>query len=206
MEAAAAERRIVLPRLTAQDLTDLLVWLRNLPATRQEPATFQTTSGANGQELFESKGCAKCHHTSPALGARIKGSSLTEIAATMWNHAPGMISAGAHPAQFQPGEMRELLSYLWARQFFEDAGNAARGRRVFASKQCGICHTGPSAVGPNFDTAGRSFSAAGMVSALWRHGPAMLQQMQARGVHWPRFEANAMSDLIAYLNSKASSQ
>jgi hypothetical protein len=41
-----------------------------------------------------------------------------------------------------------------------------------------------------------------MVSALWRHGPAMLEQMRKDGVPWPRFEGSQMADLIAYLNSK----
>jgi hypothetical protein len=45
----------------------------------------------------------------------------------MFDHAPRM---KAQPAHFNPGEMRELLSYLWARQFFEDAGDAGRGKRI----------------------------------------------------------------------------
>ena len=40
-----------------------------------------------------------------------------------------------------------------------------------------------------------------MVSALWDHGPRMLEPMKQREVAWPRFTAQQMSDLIAYLNS-----
>jgi hypothetical protein len=39
-----------------------------------------------------------------------------------------------------------------------------------------------------------------MVAALWHHGPAMLQQMQSRGIPWPRLNTDDMSALIAYLN------
>jgi hypothetical protein len=41
-----------------------------------------------------------------------------------------------------------------------------------------------------------------MVSALWRHGPRMLEQMKQKGVAWPRFQTKEMSDLIAYLNPR----
>ena len=36
--------------------------------------------------------------------------------------------------------MRELVSYLWAQSFFENAGRAGAGRHVFVAKQCAICH------------------------------------------------------------------
>jgi hypothetical protein len=39
-----------------------------------------------------------------------------------------------------------------------------------------------------------------MTAALWRHGPAMLAQIQASGVRWPRLSAGDMAALIAYLN------
>jgi hypothetical protein len=39
----------------------------------------------------------------------------------------------------------------------------------------------------------------GMVSALWDHGPAMLDQMRGKNIRWPRFNTNEMADLIAYL-------
>jgi hypothetical protein len=45
-----------------------------------------------------------------------------------------------------------------------------------------------------------------MVSALWRHGPRMLDQMKTKGLGWPRFDGSQMADLIAYLNSGKPSQ
>ena len=42
----------------------------------------------------------------------------------MWDHEPRMPAA---PAPLSLGEMREIVSYLWADQFFEDAGNPAAG-------------------------------------------------------------------------------
>jgi len=39
------------------------------------------------------------------------------------------------------------------------------------------------------------------VSALWGHGPQMLDRMSQKGIEWPRFTAQQMSDLISYLNA-----
>src|SRR4051794_20154735 len=58
MQAVAGARRMSLPQLSAQDLVDLLVYVRNLPGRRESQGGFQTTSGANGEALFQSKGCS----------------------------------------------------------------------------------------------------------------------------------------------------
>jgi mono/diheme cytochrome c family protein len=189
-------KQIPWPVLSGQDLADLLVYLRNLPSTREKAGVFETAAGSGGEAIFESKGCVVCHHSGSAFGPRIKGRTLTEIAAGMWDHAPKMKT---QPAHFNPGEMRELLSYLWARQFFEDSGDAGRGKRVFAVKHCAECHGDPSTGAPKL--TGGAFTGITMVSALWHHGPRMLEQMKSKGVRWPRFDGREMSDLIAYLNS-----
>jgi mono/diheme cytochrome c family protein len=189
-------KQIPWPTLTGQDLSDLLVYLRNLPSTREKPGVFETASGSTGEAIFQTKGCVVCHYSSSSFGPQIKGRTLTEIAADMWDHAPKM---KAQPAHFNPGEMRELLSYLWARQFFEDSGDARRGKRVFAMKHCETCHGDASTGAPKL--TGGSFSGITMLSALWHHGPQMLEQMKSKGVQWPRFDRREMSDLIAYLSS-----
>jgi mono/diheme cytochrome c family protein len=189
------------PALNGQDLTDLLVYLRNLPAARSFEPRFDVTRGEQGPALFQAKGCAACHGSGDrlaGLAVRISGRTLTDIAAAMWNHAPRMAVLDAPPAVFQPGEMRELLSYLWARQFFEDARDPVRGRRVFVAKRCAGCHDTGAA--PKLPAPGRRYSSPAMVAALWHHGPAMLGTMKARGVAWPRLDGADISGLIAYLN------
>jgi mono/diheme cytochrome c family protein len=121
----------------------------------------------------------------------------------MWNHGPAMRAAGATPAHFDPDEMRDLLSYLWARQFFEGSGVATRGARLFTSKGCQGCHANPASGAPRIARGDRSVSAASMVSALWRHGPAMLDALKKMGKPWPQLTGTDMADLIAYLNSGA---
>lgn len=202
MQKVGEARHIALPQVTAQDLVDVLVYVRNLPVIRDSWAGFQTTSGANGPAIFQSKGCAGCHQAGSVLASRIKGRTVTEIAAAMWNHGPRMLAAGARPARFESGEMGELLSYLWAKQFFEDSGDEGRGKRLFTVKSCAECHSNGASGAPLLFASGREFSSASMVSALWRHGPAMLEQMKKQNVPWPRFDGLEMANLIGYLNSK----
>ena len=193
------------PTLTAQELTDILVYLRNLPFPPSKPASFQIGSSTEGEAVFRAKGCAGCHSSVSELSKSTRAKTLTEVAAAMWNHEPMLAKADVTPAKFAPNEMRDLLGYLWSQQFFGDAGSASAGRRVFVSKKCASCHEdashGAASKAPKLAVAG-GFNGATMVSALWRHGPSMLNQMKNQGVAWPQFEGSQMADLIAYLNSR----
>ena len=201
MLGEAGSERIRWPELNAQDLRDMLVYLRNLPSPPSKSAIFRIGAGNDGAAVFASKGCSNCHKSGAALASRIKGQTLTEIAASMWNHAPKMASAGAKPATLEAGEMSELLGYLWAEQFFASSGNAGAGRRLFAAKRCAACHEDASSGAPKLPDVKRSFSGAAMVSVLWHHGPRMLDQMKSKNIAWPRFDGAQMSDVIAFLNS-----
>ncbi len=196
MREEFSKRHLKWAELTSQDLTDLLVYLRNLPQMRNATTRVQISVGAEGEALFRSKGCEGCHTGRLALTGRLRGRTLTDIAAAMWNHQPRM---AASPPQLTVAEMREIASYLWAAYFFEDAGDAAAGRRVFTAKRCAVCHEGTSSSAPKL--AGRTFSGVTMAAALWHHGPQMLDQMKGKNISWPRFEGAQMSNLIAFLNS-----
>ena len=158
---------------------------------------MEISAGANGQALFESKGCVACHTGNNTLATRLKGETLTDIAVAMWNHEPRMAAARA---PFSLEEMREILSYLWAEQFFEGSGKPAAGARVFAAKRCAVCHNDPASGAPKLTGSKDSFTAATIVTALWHHGPGMFDQMKAKGIPWPRFDGSEMANLIAYLN------
>ncbi len=93
MREAFARKKIPWQELTAQDLSDILAYLQNLPQTRGMRTRFSFTSGEGGQAIFESKGCVKCHVGKLALEDRLHNLALTEIAVDMWNHAPRMIRA-----------------------------------------------------------------------------------------------------------------
>src|SRR5258706_9863749 len=101
MREEFARKNLAWPEVTAQDLADVLVYVRNLPAQRNIPFRVVIASGANGRSLFESKGCASCHRD-----LRLARMTLTDIAAEMWNHAPKMAS---NPPQITREEMREVV-------------------------------------------------------------------------------------------------
>ena len=185
--------------LDPQDLDDILVYLRNLPSRRGSGSAFDISAGANGAELFKSKGCAGCHTGKLELAPLLKNKTLTGIAAAMWNHEPKM---AAEPPRLTVDEMRALLGYLWASEFFTNSGNAGAGERLFASKHCVTCHSDAYSGAPALPRAGEIFTGATMVSALWHHGPRMLDQMQAKHIAWPHFDGQDMSNIIAYLDSK----
>jgi mono/diheme cytochrome c family protein len=200
MMAEMQQKKLAWPQLTTQDLADLLVYLRHLPAKPEGESVFITTSGTRGQELFESKGCKKCHDAGTLLRrASLDSRTLTAVAADLWDHAPRMKNP---PPHFEGEEMRELLSYVWANQFFAVNGNADRGKKVFTAKRCAVCHDDRSSGAPDLSKRQESANGATMVSVLWRHGPQMLELMRAKNIKWPRFESNEMSDVIAYLNSR----
>ena len=186
--------------LTAQDLTDLLVYLRHLTAVKVQTSSFQTTTGVAGEELFRDKGCAACHQAgNSAITWQLHGKTLTDLAARMWDHGMRMPTATTH---LEPNQMREILSYVWAGQFFQSNGDPRHGKRVFISKRCGACHDQAADGAPPLTQGSHQFSEITMVSALWRHGPTMLALMTERKMPWPRFDAKEMSDLIAYLNTR----
>jgi mono/diheme cytochrome c family protein len=199
MKEELAKRKIPRPTLTAQELTDMLVYLQHLPETRNETLNFTFPSSDKGEELFRAKGCAGCHTGALAFETVLKNQTLTQIAAAMWDHQPLMKTPSPTLSE---DEMREIVSYIWARQYFEGNGSAERGKRVFSEKHCATCHDDSSSGAPKLPTTKGGYSDITMVSTLWMHGPQMLDMMNARKLEWPRFTAPEMSDLIAYLNSR----
>lgn len=198
MRQAYAERKLRWSPLTAQELTDILVYLQNLPENRALVTAFDFPPSEPGAALFQSKGCAECHKGRLALEDRLRNLSLTGIAVAMWNHQPNMKE---QPPTLSQEEMRQLLGYIWARQYFRGSGDATRGRKVFDEKSCATCHNDASSGAPRLGKSAEGYSDITMVSVLWRHGPAMLDRMKQRNLAWPRFTAQQMTDLIAYLGS-----
>ena len=71
---------------------------------------------------------------------------------------------------------------------------------MFAARNCAECHGVAGSGAPDLRANAGSITGISIVSALWRHGPAMLDQMAAKGIRWPQFRSGEMGDLIAYLN------
>jgi len=202
MKKAMEARHVPWPELTSQDMADLLVYLQNLPETRNATLAFEVPSPEGGEALFHSKGCANCHTNQRAFENLLGDSTLTDVAAAMWNHAPLMFkNPESAPKPLTAPETRQILSYVWARQFFSTKGDAARGKKVFESQKCASCHNAPTGA-PQLDRGTGPYSAVRMVSILWKHGPAMEQHMQQKNISWPHLSPNDMANVIAYLNTR----
>jgi len=199
MQDAFARRKIAWQQLTTETLNDIAAWLRSLPETQHLANRFSNTSDRDGYKIFQAKGCVNCHKGNLALEDRLHNMTLTDIAVDMWNHAPRMIKPTPTLSQ---EEMRELLSFLWMRQFVYPTGSVAKGRDVFRTRRCADCHAGGTHGAPQLPGQARHYSEVTIISAIWGHGPQMLNRMKEAGIGWPRFRnPQELGDLLAYLNS-----
>ena len=198
MARALDRSEVPYPLFTAQELTDLLAWLR---ATRPPRGAAGTApeSPERGQALLVSKGCDGCHRGALALGAHRTRYSLTDFAAAMWNHP---FRTGDHQTPLSLEEMRRVVGYLVATQFFDERGDPVQGKRVFQSKRCSVCHDDSSSGAPDRSVMLGTMTSFGMVAALWKHGPAMLIAMRQRNIPWPQFNGSEMADVSAYLHGR----
>lgn len=199
------------PRFTTQNMVDLLVYLRNLPAARSHSATFRPGDPEKGRRTFE-RSCESCH----SFGARTAEHkidllkmravrTLTGYVTAMWNHAPLMRKrAGNNFPTLNFDEMSDLVAYLFAQRYFYEEGNVSRGAHVFESKKCVVCHEQrrQETRAPDLSMAAERYSPITMSTAIWRHGPAMLEMMKKEKLPWPQFTGPEMANLIAYLNSR----
>ena len=184
------------PSLTAQEMTDLLVYIRTRSAAaRAEKPLFHIVASADGAALFASKGCAACHDVNRLP---VRTLTLTAIAASMWNHATFLHN---QPPRFEGDEMRAVLGYYWAGQFFGIDGSASAGKKVFEAKRCTECHSG-AGPGPKLADQAGTFNPIRMVSVIWSHGPEMKALMEQRNIPWPTFKTGEMADLLAFLNQQ----
>ncbi len=167
-----------------------------------------------GMRSFFDKGCARCHsalgeggRSAPDL-ARAPASHLSsaELLAAMWNHAPEMWEKmrieGVAPPKFAEADMANLFAFVYSVRSLDEPGDAARGRRLLQEKRCLECH-GVGAEGkrqaPDLLKWAAYRNPVSWIQAMWNHAPAMQSVMASRGVKWPVFDGNDVSDLIAYI-------
>jgi len=110
MGASAAKAKKKWPRLTGAELTDMLVYLQNLPGSKRLKGEFSPASAETGKQLFSSKGCAHCHTGSNSLARRREGGrSMNDVVAAMWNHSQSMLQ---DPPSLNSEEMTRLVGYV----------------------------------------------------------------------------------------------
>jgi len=124
MDSAMSNRGIRWPRLSEQDVVDLVTFLSTQAGTQPEAYDLSIGEPEQGQAVFENS-CTTCH----SLGHREKSkvdllsrkgpSSVTGYIAAMWNHAPAMWEKmrAQHlpPPKFTESEMTNLFAFLYWR-------------------------------------------------------------------------------------------
>lgn len=198
MKRAMSEHRDEWVQLTSQDLADIVVYLQNLPGVRNKTPEFWLPDPINGVTLFHEKGCDGCHTGSLSLEKRLANQTLTDIAAAMWNHAPKM----ATNLILQPEEMRQIVAFVWGKQYLGPSGNASKGKLVFEKRRCATCHNDPQTNTSKMSRGEKVFSPLTMVGVVWQHGPQMLETMKSRNIEWPRLTPEEMSNVVAFLNTR----
>jgi mono/diheme cytochrome c family protein len=105
------------------------------------------------------------------------------------------------PPQLSPRETGDLIAFLATVNYFDPVGDAKAGKKIFADKQCVVCHQieGVGGVfGPSLDSVVQ-FGPIFFAATMWNHGPSMAEAMQARGIKRPLFSGSELRDLIAYV-------
>jgi cytochrome c551/c552 len=170
-----------------------------------------------GTRLFVNKGCARCHafkgeggKIGPDFGKVDLGDTLFELASKLLNHIPPMIQGMERMKMIRPDltgdEITDICAYLYFLKFFDEPGNATRGKYLFNEKGCSNCHplSGRGKEGePGLDRFPQNISPIYLSEMIWNHGPVMIAQMVKRGMKWPTFEGTEMMDLLAYIKINA---
>lgn len=198
MKQAFAARQFKWVTMNGQDLTDLTAYFQSLPQSAHNPVDFWLPGPEQGRAMFHEKGCDRCHNQGITPEHRLAGQTLTGIAASMWNHAARI----PDPPHIGVDEMRQIVAYIWEKQYQDVGGDIARGQQAFENKKCTVCHDDSSSGAPHLGGVNGTYSPTRMVSVLWKHGPAMLEQMRKKNIAWPTFSPAELSDLTAYLNSR----
>jgi cytochrome c2 len=168
---------------------------------------------SKGRYLFINRGCARCHSIGnlgrkigPDLSSIGRGKSFLQIAASLWNHAPGMAKAMAQQGIARPAftseEMNDLVFYFYYLNYSDKTGDRAMGLNVFSRKGCINCHSvrgiGAS-VAPSLDKYQKDSDPFAIAQAMWNHGPRMAEKMEKLGITSPQFLPKEMTDLMAFI-------
>jgi len=205
------------PQFFGGEMNDLLAYITAGAPAGHSARQEAPGSAAKGWRVFQTK-CIQCHtvrgqggNVGPELGPEHDVALTTaRFASLLWNHAPAMLQQGrdkgiAAPV-LQGDEMKDLLAFLASLRYFEPSGSPYVGEHVFAERGCAGCH-GPAAEGtangPRLRPGAEAFTTVSFTTALWRHGPKMIDRAEAMGVTWPTLKPSDVGDLVSFLNAPA---
>lgn len=167
------------------------------------------------QDIFTTKQCARCHLPAgqPGVGPPLERLRSVQgayaFAGRLWNHVPSMFTVLAQEKvawpRIEPAEMASLMTYLGVDPTRDPAPDRLRGQGLLLSKGCLKCHAyrGEGArIGPDLAERRADYAPASTWAAtVWRHTPTMAAVAMQRGVLYPRFAGDEMTDLIGFLRA-----
>ena len=175
-----------------------------------------TADSARGRQLFDTLSCVQCHTVNGKGGSigpdlsRIadRGFTPAMLAATMWNHAPVMWAAmeqqGIPAGTMNERGAADLFAFFYSVRFFEMPGDAARGKRAFASRGCSNCHGLKDGLLPGVKPVSQWEALSDPVAlteAMWNHAPTMLAETRMKQHAWPALTAQELTDILIYLRN-----
>lgn len=215
MAERMTELGIARPRLRDDQAEALVVFL----ATQ---AYFDAPGDpARGRLVFAAKRCIRCHQVGGAGGVAgppldrsgLLTSSL-DLAAAMWTHGPSMAlemrAQGIERPQLSGEDLNDLAAMLADRSRRSRPsglrvlpGSPARGRELFWTKRCAVCHgaAGGGGIGPALTSRAATRSLSAFAAAIWNKTPAMMRRMATQDMTVPPISGEEMADLVGYLYS-----
>jgi mono/diheme cytochrome c family protein len=216
MQKMMEKKGIRRPIFSGPDLTDLITYIESVSnASPAGPLYVLPGNAADGRDMFVKKGCVECHSirgagggAAPDLARRGVSWDLAEFAAAMWNKAPAMMarmrSRGISVPQLNPGEMADLLAYLYSVRYFAESGNMNAGRHLLRTRGCLTCHSlnarGADKAGDLAERAAMA-SPAEVVAVLWNHVKYTETGDSLVAAAWPVIGAKEMADIAAFLQA-----
>ncbi len=207
------------PNFSGNQMNDLIAYVSSGTAVAKS-ADRTGGEAQRGWVVFQSR-CMPCHSVGgqggdlgPELGPDQDIPLTTaQFASVMWNHAPSMLKEakdkGIPPSQLEGKDMADLLAFLTSLRYFEPSGSALVGQRVFAERGCAACHGTMgegSQMGPALRRQTEAYTTVSFTTALWRHGPKMLDRVQESGMSWPELKPTDVGNLVSFLNTPPASK
>ncbi len=204
MEQAMKKKGLPRVEFKENEMADLIAYVRSLSGT-VEKIYLSPGDPRSGEKLFAHKGCIRCHIPSGELDLGRKKDfprTLAQLAGMMWNHSremwKGIEEKGFDRLLLSPQEMADLVAHLFSTRYFDEPGDATRGKAIFSKKQCHLCHG--KGKKPDLSALKDRISPISMAQTMWNHGPEMLEKMRKVKASWQKIDGQEMVDLMEYLN------
>ena len=187
------------------EMVDLISYIRTVNP-KADKIYLSPGDPQKGETLFRQKGCIRCHVPKTSLDLSRRKDfprTLAQLAGMMWNHSfemwKGVEEKGMPRPSLSSQDMADVISYLFSTRYFDEPGDANRGRAVFVKKQCNLCHD-RRGKRPDLSGLKGQISPIFMAQTMWNHGPQMLDKMRQAKLPWQKIDGKEMVDLMEFLN------